>query len=352
MTMTNQKISCKNNLSHQYVRNIIHISFLILFFQIIPAAFGQTFSDVLQLEKKGETEKSLKILYQLSDKTTDEDELFNVLDKILSLDNNIIRVINTEERKIPLISDNVKKAILIKKTALLMQLAGMIDRAGDYYESAYNTNPVEGNLPLLLDSAVLNLETGNIEKSIYLADFVIDKTRNKEEKQKGLLIIAYISLIQGDPIKAEKIFAGILDEKSGVKSAPAVYKISLMYNLENLKNKAKDIIIRNYGKKTVDELDIYLYPVSPLVLFENTGNVKTEREYYAFIQTGVYNSEANASNMIKKIGSAGLSGIIREYIKEGTKYYKVLVPAKTESDAENINMILKHNSIESFMIFD
>lgn len=352
MIMINQKISCKNNFLKTYINNIIRISLLILLFQIIPAAFAQTFSDVLQLEKKGETEKSLKILYQLSDKTADEKELFNVLDKIISLDSNIIRVINTEERKIPLISDNVKRTILIKKTALLMQLAGMIDRAGDFYESAYNTNPVEGNLPLLLDSAVLNLETGNIEKSIYLADFVIDKSKKNEEKQKGLLIIAYISLIQGDQLKAEKIFSGILDEKSGEIIASAVYKISLMYNLENLKNKAKDIIIRNYGKKTVDELDIYLYPVTPLVLFENTGRIKTEKEYYAFIQTGVYNSEINASNMMKKIASAGLSGIIREYFKEGTKYYKVLVPAKTESDAENINMILKHNNIESFMIFD
>lgn len=352
MIMKNPKIFCKNNFSQTYINNIIRILLLIFLFQIIPAVFAQTFSDVLQLEKKGETEKSLKILYQLSDKTTDENELFNVLDKILSLDNNIIRVINTEERKIPLISDNVKKAILIKKTALLMQLAGMIDRAGDYYESAYNTYPVEGNLPLLLDSAVLNLETGNIEKSIYLAEFVIDKSKINEEKQKGLLITAYISLIQGNQLKAEKILAGILDEKSGGSAASAVYKISHMYKLERLKNKAKDIIVRNYGKKAADELDVYLYPVTPLVLFENTGNVKPEREFYAFIQTGVYNSEANASNMIKKIESAGLSGIIREYIKDGTKYYKVLVPARTESDAENINMILKHNSIESFMIFD
>lgn len=348
----NQKIFCKTDLSRKQISDTIFLLLLIFFSQTQQVAYSQTFADFLQLEKKGETEKSLKILYQLSDKTTDDDELYKVLDKIISLEHNIDRIINTAERKIPLISDNGKKTILMKKISLLMQLSGMIDKAGDYYESAYNTNPVEENLGLLLDSAVLNLETGNVEKSLYLAGFVIDKSKSNEQRQKALLISAYVSLVQEERVKAEKILAGILDGKSGENSAPAVYKLALRYNLDNLGKKAKEIIIRKFGKKAADELDLYLYPLTPLVLFENENTDKTEKENYAYIQTGVYNSKSNAESMMKKIASAGLKGIIREYSKEGSTYYKVLIHAENESDAENINMILKHNRIESFMIFE
>ena len=158
---------------------------ILLFFLIQSVLFAQTLSDSLELEKKGETKKALEILYKLAETTKPENEqYFLIIDKIISLETDISKIVLNLESKILKITNTNQKNHALKKIAVLMELSGNIENAGDYYEMIYKLNSSDENIVYLINAAIINLETGNIEKALSLAKLAESKAQKMVDAQK------------------------------------------------------------------------------------------------------------------------------------------------------------------------
>jgi tetratricopeptide (TPR) repeat protein len=309
-------------------------------------------------EKNGETQKALEILYKLAETAKPENEqYFLILDKIISLETNISKILITTESKILKIPNTNQKVQLLKKLAVLMELSGNIENAGNYYEMIYQLNSSDENLAYLINAAIINLETGNTEKALSLAEFVISKAKRMVDMQKAVLLTIYIDILEGKRDSAFKKMSQILEDKYTEETLFIIYKISHWYDNKSINEKVKNILQKTHTQKIVDELDVYQKPLSPIFLFaaaepEKATATASQKKYYAYIQAGLYSSLKNAENMMQRIIRTGLPCEIIESIRSGEKYYRVVVPVETEKQIENYNLILKDNNIESFIIFN
>ncbi|HAX17885.1 MAG TPA: hypothetical protein DCY00_04745 [Actinobacteria bacterium] len=349
-----QMMQKKKILSFKVISKCLFLSIYLLF--LINSAFSQTFSDYLNYKKNGDTQKALQVLYSLTETIPPENKQYGtVLENIYLLETDIIKLLEIAEKKLPLLPDNIIKSDLMKRAALIFQLTGNIEKAESYYAASYTLNPSEKNMDILITSSVLNLETGNIEKTRYLAGFVNDVSESITKKLKAQLIIAYTDIISGNLKTGASGLLKILDQKNyDENTLYSIYKISDYYEISDVKNRSYEIILKQYGRNAIDEIKQYTLPVTPLILLNNyLQSVSTESsKIYAYLQTGSFVSMDNASNMLTKVLKTGLAGIIKEEVNKEKILYKVLVPAASEKEAENYNMILKENSIESFMIFE
>ena len=330
----------------------------ILFILLQSALYAQTYSDALTFEKNGETQKALAALYKLAETTKPEnDQYFLIIDKIISLETDISKIIMAVENKILKIENTNQKVQLIKKMAVLMELSGNIEKAGEYYEMIYKLNTSDENLLYLINAAIINLETGDVEKALSLSKFVESKAKKLIDLQKAILLTVYIDILEGSKDIAFKKMTQILEDKYTEETLFIIYKISYWYDIKVTKEKAGNIIKKTHNQKVLDELDIYQKPFSPLFLFITPETEKivienNQNTLYAYIQTGLYTSLKNAENMMQRVIKTGLPCEIMESTRNGEKYYKVVVPVKTEKQIENYNLILKDSNIESFIIFN
>ena len=333
-------------------------NFFLLFFLIQSSLYAQTFSDCLAFEKKGETQKALEILYKLAETTDPGDEhYFLIIDKIISLETDVSKILFTAENKISKIENKNQKIQLLKKAAVLMELSGRIENAGNYYELIYRLNSNDENLPYLINAAIINLETGDIEKALSLAELARSKAKKMADLQKAILLTIYIDILEGNKDSGFKKMAQILEDKYTEETLFIIYKMSSWYDIKDTKEKARSVIAKTHGQKIIDELDIYQKPFSPVFLFTAAESKKTvpdesQKKQYAYLQTGLYSSLKNAEKMVEKIVKAGIPCEIIENIKNGEKFFKVVVPVESEKQIEYYNLILKDNSIESFIIFN
>ncbi len=336
------------------------ILFFICFIFIGFKADANDYSDFLFYKNKGDTANALRVLYSLSETMNPEDEYYyNVLDNIITFETDVVKMKETTEKKIPLVSDRSRRSLLMGRSALIMLLTGMIDKAEYYYETAYTINPSENNLEYLINAAALNLETGNIEKSLQLSEFVKNNSSNAEKMEKAELIVSYVNILKNDTKATETKLNNMLDGKiknEGVLFS--IYKLSVWYKIKSIEIKSSKIIEENYGTGDLNEIKKYEIPVNPLVFLnsimtlEDSSSSAAKTKYNAYIQTGVFSSMENASKLLSRINKTGLPGLIRENIKDGTKTYKVIIPVRSEEESQNFSLILKENSIESFMIYE
>ncbi|MCL2704933.1 MAG: SPOR domain-containing protein [Spirochaetaceae bacterium] len=333
--------------------------FILILFILLPSTINaQTYSEFLVFEKNGETKKALEILYKLIETTKPEnDQYFLIIDKIISLETDISKIISVENKILKIENINQKIQVL-KKMAVIMELSGNIEKAGEYYEMIYKSNNIDENLTYLINTAIINLETGDIEKALSLSKFVENKAKKLIDLQKAILLTIYIDILEGNKDKALKKMTQILDDKYTEETLFIIYKISNWYDIIDTKEKAKNIIKNTHSQKLLDELDIYQKPFSPSFLFSTTEAEKivitdnNQNTIYAYIQAGIYTSLKNAETMMERITKIGLPCEIMESIRNGEKYYRVVVPVKNEKQIENYNLILKDSNIESFLIFN
>jgi len=332
---------------------------LILFFLIQSTLYAQTYSDALALEKSGDTQKALEILYKLAETTRPaNNQYFSIIQKIISLETDIPKLLTVAEEKVLRIANINQRVQLLKEMAVLMELSGNIEKAGLYYEMIYDLNSNDENLSYLIKAAAINLETGNVDKALSLARLVESRAKKLVDKQKAILLTAYIDILEGNKDSSLRKMLQILDGKYTEETLFIIYKLSNWHNIEDVKEKARSIIIRTHNQKVVDQLNIYQKPISPLFLFAHQSETRTTivdispRVYYAYIQAGLFGSLRNAENMQERITKLGLPGEIMEITRSGEIFFRVVVPVEGEEQIEHYNIILRNNDIESFIIFN
>lgn len=317
----------------------INFFFLILFFFISISIFSQ------------EKNLTLNKLYTLLDETvTTSPSYSDILEKIINQESDIKKIVKLSENKIPLIAGNKNKSALMSKVALVFQLSGMIDKAAYYFEEAYNINPSEENIYLLISAAALLLETGETVKSAYIANFIVDRSVESAKQQQGRLLIAYNYLLDNKKEIAIPLLDTILKNTKNNQLIFAVYSLSDIYNISQIKKNAENLIIKIFGKSSFEEIKMYEYPVTPLMLLSREDENSTE-DIFSLLQIGVYSSMENATKMKNRVEKLNLPTEIITENKNGKTLYKVSIPTKTEKDAENYIIILKENSIDSFRVF-
>jgi len=335
----------------------LRIFAILLFILIQSILYAQTYSDSITFEKNGEPKKALEILYKLAETTKPENEqYFLIIDKIISLETDISKIMAIENKILKTENINQKEQ-LIKKIAVLMELSGNIEKAGEYYEMIYKVNSSDENLIYLINASIINLEIGDIEKTLSLVNSVESKAKKLIDLQKAILIKIYIDILEGNKEIAIKKMSQILKDKYTEETLFIIYKLSYWYDIKDIKEKAGDIIKKTHNQKVLDELDISQKPFSPAFLFiippaeKNITDIN-QNTIYAYIQAGLYSSLKNAEIMMEKIIKIGLPCEIIESVRNEEKYYKVVVPVKNEKQIENYNLILKDKNIESFIIFN
>ncbi|MCL2791958.1 MAG: hypothetical protein FWD87_02605 [Spirochaetaceae bacterium] len=321
-----------------------------------PMLYAQTFADAEAFERRGETQRALEILYRLAETTRPENnQYFLIIDKIISLETDIPKLLTSVEDKILRIVNVDQRIQLLKKMAVLMELSGNIEKAGHYYEMIYRLNSSDENFIYLIKAAAINLETGNIDKALSLASFVESRARRLVDLQKAKLLAIYIDILQDNRDSALRKMSQILDNKYTEETLFIIYKLSNWHDIRDTREKARSIIIRTHNQRVLDELNIYQKPLSPLFLFAlSETSVVDSRPitYHAYIQTGLFSSLRNAENMRERIIQVGLPCKIMETPRSGEIFFRVVVPVETEREIENYNLILRNNNIESFIIFN
>lgn len=323
----------------------INFFFLILFLFISLSLFSQDKS------------RTLNKLYTLLEKTAITSSSYsNILEEIIDKENDIEKIVKLSENEIPLIAGNKNKSALMGKVALIFQLSGMIDKAAYYFEEAYNINPSEENIYLLISAAALLLETGETVKSAYIANFIADSSVKLDKQQQGKFLIAYNYILDNKKEIAIPLLDAILKNTNNSQLLFSVYRLSDIYNISKIKKNAESLIVKIFGENSFDEIKMYEYPVTPLMLFsgnneqayEDTNNTEG---VFALLQIGVYSYMENATEMKNRVEKLNLPVDIITESKSGKTLYKIFVPTKTEQEAENYTIILKENSIESFRVF-
>ncbi|MCL2295025.1 MAG: SPOR domain-containing protein [Spirochaetes bacterium] len=331
---------------------------LLLFFLIQFTLYAQTYSQFLEFERRGETQKALEILYKLIETTNPETEqYFSIIERIISLETDIPRILAAVEDRILKITNTAQKVRLLKRLVVLLELSGNIENLATYYEMIYQLNSSEENLIYLIKAAIIRLETGDIEKALSHAKYVESKAKKAVNLQRAILLTAYIDILKGNKDSALKKMNQILDGKYTEDVLFIIYKLSRWYDIRETRERSRNIIRRTHGQRVINELDIFQKPISPAFLFSISGKERSiasenQKTYFAYIQTGFFSSQRNAEIMQARIIGIGVPCKIIEVIRNGRKYFQVVVPVETERQIESYNQILRNNNIESFVIFN
>lgn len=287
------------------------------------------------------------------------------LDRIFVLEKSPSRIIEAVNFCSARITDKYR---FYRATADLAHVTGNLETACSYYERAYGVSPK--SYDNLYMAGVIYHETGKTEQAEKMFGIVAEGDTGtygrKATAMKGALLF-----YKGDNAGGKALLDAVLAGASESSEVYLVYDIATVYGIEDTRTAAEKKLRKSgfEGKLAARESS---FPVTPSRIFIDSGyvpaGVKNEEKLPAdadisgteeektiavpsAIQVGSFSSMENADSMKKKIAELNLKAVINTVPANGNKMYKVIIPVTEGMDVNNTVLLLKDNSIESYMIF-
>ncbi len=335
-------------------RSALIILFLLSSLQLFP----DSFSDAENNLTNGHIDKALSVFYDITeDEKSGEMRIYLSMKYIIEYEEDLSRINKNLNNNINKLHNKKYRAELFYLFAVISELCGRNEDAVRYYKNSYNELPDNDNIKALINTSRIMIDNGQLDESLELLEMLSGTKTEKEISDKIVILRSLIIIISGKPDTGTDILEDLIQRKDlSENNILSIMIISKKYNLDKILKISENILKeRNYAEQS-DFLSNSERLITPTTFFYDFEPDLSEKNNESgidniFIQTGSYSSENNASNMIKRLEKIGLTGHISESLFKGNKIYKVLINAGSKEEAEKINIVLKENSIESFLIF-
>jgi hypothetical protein len=320
--------------------------------------FADNYSDAVKYINSSKPDKALPLFYKvLKTDFKDSEKVYISLKNITEYETDIVKTIQTVKTYLDKLNSTKKnKSEILFSAAIVSELSGRSEDAVNFYLSAYNEYPVPENSSALLLSAAILIDNGEFNKALNRINFFKKLPLEKNDIYKGEILESVIYILSGEKEKGEKLL-NILTEKTdiSVKNLSSIVLVSARYNMDSLREKGGKKLLKKNSSYT--SLFSYNSMISPAAYLNYssyiTEDIKSDKKSNngILIQTGSYSNIKNAENMKQRLKKIGFAGKILETDYKGKKIFKVIIPAENSETAEKYHIMLKENSIESFLIF-
>ena len=324
---------------------------------------ADAYSEAQEQINRNETDKGLTLFYKYLDSgSSDIEKNYNSFVNIIDYEKDIFKIINTVKKHIGKLDKSKKsKSEILLYAAELSELSGRTEEAVEFYITSYNEYPIPENSSSLLFSSRILIDNGEFEKSLKQINFYKNLPLDKNSIYKAELTESLVYILSGKKLKGEEMLSELISaEDISLENLTTALLIAHNYKLSNIIESAEKIIENR--DKSVDFQSILSFSsmLSPAAYFnyseyitnEPDNSIKITKDNPIYIQTGSYSSIKNAEIMISKLKKIGFNGEIRKTKYKGRDIFKVLIPADSKETAQKYHIILKENSIESFLIFN
>lgn len=332
----------------------------ICLFLLTNILFADNLSDAVYFINRSEPEKGLPLLYKvLKTESEDADKVYISLKNITEYETDILKTIQTVNSYSDKLNKNKKKkSEILFSAAVVSELSGKTEDAVAFYLSAYNEYPVpENSIALLLSSGIL-LDNGEFVKALNRINFFKKLPLEKNDIYKGEILESLIYILTDEKEKGKKLLDSLINKTDiSIQNLSSIVLISGRYNLDNLRERGKQELLQKDSSCNIDSLFSYNSMISPAAYLNYSSYISDDirsdkkSDNGILIQTGSYSDMNNAENMKLRLKKIGFDGKILESNYKGKKIFKVIIPAENMEKAEKYHIMLKENSIESFMIF-
>jgi tetratricopeptide (TPR) repeat protein len=277
--------------------------------------------------------------------------------------------------------------------ARLYELSGRLDEARQSYEASFRLKPDEWDFESLLRAARLHLEFGAFAESIRRARLVIQGSQSASRRAAARLVIAEAYLSEGNAQSAQEELnkterAQLLGDPAGIllairvadalgrtgKAEEYLQRLTLQYP----DSPEAAIALGDTAQIAAfpSPLQLSRLPESDIALSldapeesagsppaagmsspsENDPPKSDERrddaETSFFLQTGSFSVEENARYMREDLLKLGFEPIVRSVIRDGARYYQVLVPVVDDSReaAEELMGRIQQRGFDGFLV--
>ena len=356
--------------SKQRKRSETAAAFAALLFLLPVVALPLSFEQALALEKDGKEDEARAAYTELLE-LGDENYCTIAL--------RLTRLLSRLEEKRALLVEALKRCNdperiheIYVNLAGIEEIAGNLEAAQQYYQSASLAVGQKKDFRSLLLSAILLFETGNYRGAEAQATVILDTCKVEELRQSAEVLLSRVFFASEKEEKALQIARRLINERKEALDPAAIFWIAELagfMDAAELAKTAANLLLTKYPEspeaqiytgtlKRLPSLSVFIGPgqeTSPDPAEETTATTPpadSQRIARLSIQTGSYSVRENAEYALKDLAAEGFTAEIKERTVGDTVYYRVLIPDVGTGEVEALILELKDKGFEGFRVYD